>query len=113
MAVLGPRLVSRRCMFNGKSQWKQPHTRRCEAFPFQHSLFCTPTGLPLSSLHHGQAINSNDLVTLDELTISNMWEVAAIREVLECKGLLSKPEIIGDNSGVTPPESYRSHATGN
>ena len=39
-------------------------------------------------------LNPNDLVTLDELTISNMWEMAAIREVLERKGLLTKAEIL-------------------
>lgn len=42
-------------------------------------------------------LNPNDLVTFEELTITNMWEVAAIREVLEKKGLLSKPEIFDAN----------------
>ncbi len=32
----------------------------------------------------------NDLVTFQELTISNMWEVAALIEGLEKKGLLPK-----------------------
>ncbi len=32
-------------------------------------------------------LDPNDLVTLEELTISNMWEVAALIEVLEKKGL--------------------------
>ena len=36
----------------------------------------------------------NDLVTFQELTISNMWEVAALIEVLEKKGLLTKKEIL-------------------
>ena len=31
-----------------------------------------------------------DLVTLEELALSNMWEVAALNEVLEKKGLLRK-----------------------
>ena len=39
-------------------------------------------------------LDPNDLVTLEKLTIANMWEVAAIREVLEQKGLLTKPEIL-------------------
>ena len=39
-------------------------------------------------------LDPDDLVTLDELTISNMSEVAAIREVLERKGLLTKAEIL-------------------
>ncbi len=36
----------------------------------------------------------NDLVTLEELTLSNMWEVAGLIEVLEKKGLLTKKEIL-------------------
>ena len=31
-----------------------------------------------------------DLVTLEELTIANMWEVAALIEVVEKKGILPK-----------------------
>ena len=36
----------------------------------------------------------NDLVTLEELTISNMWEVAALIDVLEKKGIC-EGEVIG------------------
>ncbi len=36
----------------------------------------------------------NDLVTLEELTISNMWEVAALIEVLEKKGVMTKQDIL-------------------
>ena len=32
-------------------------------------------------------LDSKDLITLQEFTISNMWEVAALIEVLEKKGL--------------------------
>ena len=35
-----------------------------------------------------------DLVTLEELTISNMWEVAALIEVLEEKGVMKKQDIL-------------------
>jgi hypothetical protein len=35
-------------------------------------------------------LDPNDLVTLEELTLSNMWEVAALIEVLEKRGLLPK-----------------------
>ncbi len=41
-----------------------------------------------------QPLNPKDLVTLEELTISNMWEVAALIEVLEKKGLISKQDIL-------------------
>jgi len=39
-------------------------------------------------------LNPNDLVTLEELTISNMWEVAAVIEVLEKKGVMTKQDIL-------------------
>ena len=39
-------------------------------------------------------LNPNDLVTLEELTISNMWEVAAVIEVLEKKGAMKKQDIL-------------------
>ena len=35
-------------------------------------------------------LDPNDLVTLEELTISNMWKVAALIEVLEKKGVMKK-----------------------
>ena len=35
-------------------------------------------------------LDPNDLVTFEELSISNLWEVAALIEVLEKKGLLPK-----------------------
>ncbi len=34
------------------------------------------------------------LVTLEEFTISNMWEVAAVIEVLEKKGVMTKQDIL-------------------
>ena len=40
--------------------------------------------------HYGFPLDPNDLVTLEELTISNLWEEASLIEVLEKKGLLPK-----------------------
>ena len=37
-----------------------------------------------------EKLNPKDLVTLEELAISSMWEMAALVEVLEKKGLLAK-----------------------
>ena len=39
-------------------------------------------------------LNPNALVTLEDLTISNMWEVAALIEVLEKKGVMTKQDIL-------------------
>ncbi len=39
-------------------------------------------------------LDPNDLVTLEELTISNMWEVAGLIEVLEKKGVMNKQDIL-------------------
>jgi len=39
-------------------------------------------------------LDPKELVTLEELTISNMWEVAALIEVLEKKGVLTKQNIL-------------------
>ncbi len=39
-------------------------------------------------------LSPNDLVTLEELTIANMWEVAALIEVLEKKGVMTKQDIL-------------------
>jgi len=35
-----------------------------------------------------------DLITLEELTISDMWELAALIEVLEKKGVMTKQDIL-------------------
>ena len=35
-------------------------------------------------------LDPKEIVTLEELAISGMWEIAAIREVLEKKGLLPR-----------------------
>ena len=39
-------------------------------------------------------LDTHDLVTFQDLTLSNMWEVAAVIEVLEKKELLTKKEIL-------------------
>ncbi len=36
----------------------------------------------------------NDLVTLEELAISNMWETSALVELLERKGILTKQDVL-------------------
>jgi len=39
-------------------------------------------------------LDPKDLVTFQELTLSNMWEVAALIEVLEKKGVMKKQNIL-------------------
>jgi len=39
-------------------------------------------------------LDPNDLVSLEELTIANMWEGAALVEVLEKKGVMKKQDIL-------------------
>ena len=41
-----------------------------------------------------EKLDPKDLVTLDELAISGMWEMAGLVEVLQQKGLLKKQEIL-------------------
>ncbi len=41
-----------------------------------------------------QPLDPNHLVTLDELAISNMWENAALVELLERKGILTRQEVL-------------------
>ncbi len=35
-------------------------------------------------------LDPNDLVTIEELALSNMWETSALVELLERKGILTK-----------------------
>ncbi len=37
-------------------------------------------------------LDPNDLVTIEELALSNMWETSALVELLERKGVLTKQE---------------------
>ncbi len=39
-------------------------------------------------------LDPKEIVTLEELAISSMWEMAALVEVLEKKGLLTKQDIL-------------------
>ncbi len=41
-----------------------------------------------------EKLDPNEIVTLEELAISGMWEMAALVEVLEKKGLLTKQDIL-------------------
>ena len=41
-----------------------------------------------------EKLDPKDLVTLEEFTISGMWEMAGLVEVLQQKGLLKKQEIL-------------------
>ena len=41
-----------------------------------------------------EKLDPKDLATLEELAISNMWETAALVEVLVKKGLLTKQDIL-------------------
>ncbi len=39
-------------------------------------------------------MNSEELVTTEDLAISNMWETSALVELLERKGILTKQEVL-------------------
>ncbi len=41
-----------------------------------------------------EKLDPKEIVTLEELAISNMWETAVLGEVLEKKGLLTKQDIL-------------------
>ncbi len=41
-----------------------------------------------------EKLDPNNLVTLEELAISNMWETSALVELLERKGILTKQEVL-------------------
>ena len=41
-----------------------------------------------------EKLNPKDLVTIEELAISGMWEMAGLVEVLQQKGLLKKQEVL-------------------
>ncbi len=41
-----------------------------------------------------EPLDPTDLVTLEELAISNMWENAALVELLERKGVLTRQEVL-------------------
>ncbi len=41
-----------------------------------------------------EPLDPNDLVTLEDLALSNMWETSALVELLERKGILTKQEVL-------------------
>ncbi len=41
-----------------------------------------------------EPLDPNDLVTLEELAITNMWENAALVELLERKGILARQDVL-------------------
>ncbi len=41
-----------------------------------------------------ERFDPDDLVTLDDLALSTMWETAALVELLERKGILTKQEVL-------------------
>ncbi len=41
-----------------------------------------------------EQLDPKGIVTLEELSISNMWETAALVEVLEKEGLVTKQDIL-------------------
>ncbi len=41
-----------------------------------------------------EQLDTNDLITLEELALSNMWETSALVELLERKGVLTKQEVL-------------------
>ncbi len=41
-----------------------------------------------------EQLHPKELVTLDELAISNMWETSALVELLERKGILTRQEVL-------------------
>jgi len=71
--------------------WR-PHgvNYKMERFRRQDFLFCNHPEIQYPSTVMATPLNPNDLVTLEELTISNMWEVAALIDVLEKRGILPK-----------------------
>ncbi len=62
-----------------------------------------------------ERFDPNDLVTLDELVLSTMWETSALVEGLERKGVLTKQEVLDmiqklrqRKSRVIPPRRHSS-----
>ncbi len=47
---------------------------------------------------------TRDSISLEAATISNMWEIATLVEVLECKGLCTKQDLWADPQPVPPWE---------
>ncbi len=52
------------------------------------------TRSPRKQTHGPEPLDPNDLVTLEDLAISSMWETSALVELLERKGVLTKQEVL-------------------
>ena len=50
-------------------------------------------GVEFLFMESGEEFHPKELVTIEEVTISTMWEMAALVEVLERKGMLTRQEI--------------------
>jgi len=42
-----------------------------------------------------EKLDPKELVTLEKLALSNMWETSALVELLERKGILTRQEVLG------------------
>ncbi len=57
-----------------------------------------------------EKLDPKDLVSLEELALSNMWETSALVELLERKGILTKQDVLGmiqelrqrEHTGIPP-----------
>ena len=49
-----------------------------------------------------EKLDPKEIVTLDELALSNMWETSALVEVLERKGILSVADILRYYADLIP-----------
>ncbi len=58
-----------------------------------------------------EKLDPTDLVTLEELAISNMWEASALVELLERKGILTKQEVLAMIQELRQREPTRYSAT--
>ena len=58
-----------------------------------------------------EPLDPNDLVTLDELAISNMWETSALVELLERKGILTRQGVLAMIQELWQRETDRPPAT--
>ncbi len=62
-----------------------------------------------------EPLDHNDLATLDELALSNMWETSALVELLERKGILTKQDVLDmiqelrrrEHTGIPPRQRRR------
>ena len=58
-----------------------------------------------------EPLDPNDLVTLEALPLSTMWETTALVEVLERKSIPFAAGGVGDDPGVAPARMHRHPAT--